>query len=94
MPGAAGPPIAQPAGASGANVAVAVAAVAVAVWAVLMAIDADGPIWILLGVVSLAAAVLGWRAGDGAMPRGRALAALVIGVVLFVMFVVGTILAA
>ena len=59
-----------------------------------MAVDADGPIWILLGVVSLAAAVMGWRAGGGAMPRGRALAALVIGVVLFVMFVVGTILEA
>ena len=94
MTEAAGPLAAQPDRASRANVAAALAAAAVAIWAVLMAIEADGPIWILVGVASLAAAVTGWRAGEGAMPRGRALAALVVGTLLFVMFVVFTILEA
>ncbi len=85
---------AEPAAASPANIAAALAAVAVGIWAVLVAIDADGPIWLLVGASSLAAAVMGWRAGGGTMPRGRALAALVIGTVLFVMFVVFTILEA
>jgi hypothetical protein len=72
---------------SRANLAAALALVAVVVWAVLIAVDADGPIWIAVGVLALAAAVTGWRAGAGAMPRGRALAALVVGGLLFVMFV-------
>jgi hypothetical protein len=73
---------------------VGVAVAAVAAWLVLMAIDADGPIWIIVGVLALAAAIAGWRAGAGGMPRGRALAALVVGGLLFVMFVVFTIMEA
>lgn len=80
--------------ASSANLAAALALVAVVAWAVLMALDADGPIWIIVGVLALAAAVTGWRAGGGATPRGRALAALVVGALLFVMFVVFTIMEA
>ena len=76
---------------SRANLAAALAAVAVAVWAVLIAVDADGPIWIVVGVLSLAAAVTGWRAGGGGLPGGRALAALVVGGLLFVMYVAFTI---
>ena len=72
---------------SRANLAAGLAVAAVVVWAALLAVDADGPIWIVQGVLALAAAVTGWRAGGGAMPRGRALAALVVGGLLFVMFV-------
>ncbi len=79
---------------SRANLAAGLAVAAVVVWAVLIAIDADGPIWIVLGVLALSAAVTGWRAGGGAMPRGRALAALVVGGLLFIMFVVFTIMEA
>ena len=79
---------------SRANLAAALAVLAVAVWAVLVAVDADGPIWIVVGVASLGAAIMGWRAGGGAMPRGRALAALIVGGVLFAMFVVFTIMEA
>ena len=77
--------------ASRANLAVALAAVAVAVWVVLMAADADGPIWLVVGVLSAAAAVTGWQAGGGARPVGRTLAAVVVGGLLFIMFVVFTI---
>lgn len=79
---------------SRASLAAALAVAAVVVLAVLIAVDADGPIWILQGVLALAAAVTGWRAGGGAAPRGRALAALVVGGLLFVMFVVFTIMEA
>jgi len=77
-----------------ANLAAGLAVAAVAVWAVLIAVDADGPIWIVQGVLALAAAVTGWRAGHGSLPSGRALAALVVGGLLFVMFVVFTIMEA
>ena len=69
------------------NLAAGLAVAAVVVWAVLTAVDADGPIWIVLGVLALAAAITGWRAGSGRMPRGRALAALVVGGLLFIIFV-------
>lgn len=72
---------------SAANLAAALAVAAVAAWLALIAADAEGPIWIVQGVLALAAAVTGWRAGAGAMPRGRALAAMVVGLLLFVMFV-------
>jgi len=79
---------------SRANVAAALAAAAVAAWLVLIAVDADGPIWIIQGALALAAVVTAWRAGAGAMPRGRALAALVVGGLLLTMFVVFTIVEA
>ena len=91
MGGAQRPEGAEP---SGANLAAAIAVAAVVAWAVLVAVDADGPIWIIVGVLALAAAITGWRAGAGGMPRGRALAALVVGTVLFVVFVVFTIMEA
>ena len=76
---------------SRANLAAGLAIAAVVVWAVLIAVDADGPIWIVEGVLALAAAAAGWRAGGGAMPRGRPLAALIVGGVLFLLFVAFTI---
>ena len=95
MPDAEGTPTTtESAQASRANVAAALAALAVAIWIVLIAIDADGPIWILVGVASLGAVITGLRAGGGALPRGRALAALVVGAALFTAFVVFTILEA
>ena len=72
---------------SRANLAAGLAVAAVVVWLALMAADADGPIWLLQGVLALAAAVTGWMAGAGSMPKGRALAALVVGGLLFIMFV-------
>ena len=81
-------------GPSRANLAAALAVAAVVAWAVLIAVDADGPIWIIVGVLALAAALTGWRAGAGGPPRGRALAALVVGGLLFVVFVVFTIMEA
>lgn len=79
---------------SRANLAAALAVAAVVAWAVLIAANADGPIWIIVGVLALAAAVTGWRAGAGGMPGGRALAALLVGAVLFVVFVIFTIMEA
>jgi len=72
---------------SRANLAAGLAIAAVVVWAALIAVDADGPVWIVQGVLALAAAVTGWRAGGGTVPRGRALAAFIVGGLLFVMFV-------
>lgn len=57
-----------------------------------IAVDAKGPIWIVQGLTSLAAVVAGWRAGSGSAPRGLALAAMVIGGLLFVSFVIFAIL--
>jgi hypothetical protein len=88
MGGAHRPEGAEP---SRANLAAGLAIAAVVAWAVLVAVDADGPIWITVGVLALAAAVTGWRAGAGALPRGRGLAALVVGSLLFVLFVAFTI---
>ena len=79
---------------SRANTAAALAVAAVVAWVVLIAADADGPVWIIVGVLALAAAVTGWRAGAGGVPGGRALAALIVGAVLFVVFVVFTIMEA
>lgn len=58
---------------------------------VLGAIDADGPIWLLQGVLAVAAAVMGWSARTDGKLQGRALAAVVLGALLFIAFIVGTI---
>jgi len=78
---------------SRANLALGLAVAALVAMAVLAAIDADGPIWLVVGVLSLAAVITGLVAGGG-RPRGRALAAVVLGGVLFVVFVVFTIMEA
>lgn len=41
----------------------------------------DGPIWLLVGALGAAAAIAGWRAGQGSRPIGLALGAVVVGVV-------------
>ena len=69
------------------KVAVGLAAAAVLAMVVLAAADADGPIWIVEGVLASAAAVVGWRAG-GTTPRNVwAFGALIVGTVLFLIFV-------
>ena len=79
--------------ASRVNVAVGLAVAAVVAWVVLIAIDADGPIWLVVGVLSLAALVTGLLA-TGGRPRGLALVAVVVSALLFVVFVVFTIVEA
>ena len=66
--------------------AVGLAAAALLVMIVLSSIDADGPEWILQGVLGLAAAVVAWRAGHGSTRNPLALAALVVGGILFLVF--------
>lgn len=68
------------------NLAVGLAAAALLAMVVLMVADADGPIWIVQGVLAAAAAVVAWRAG-GTSPANRlAFAAFVVGVVLLALF--------
>jgi hypothetical protein len=68
------------------KVAAGLATAAVLTMVVLSAMDADGPIWILQGVLAGAAAVTAWRAG-GTTPRNPvAFAALIVGTVLFLLF--------
>ncbi len=75
------------AGGSLTKVAVGLAAAAVLAMVVLAAADADGPIWIVQGALAAAAAVVGWRAG-GTTPRNvLAFGALIVGSVLFLIFV-------
>lgn len=66
--------------------AAVLAAAGVLVMVVLAALDHDGPGWVLQPVLGLAAAVTAWRAG-GASPRNMlALAALIVGVLLVLIF--------
>jgi hypothetical protein len=75
------------ANASPSRIAAGLAAAAVLAMVVLAAIDADGPIWIVQGVLAAAAAVVGWRAG-GTTPRNAlAFGAFIVGTILFVIFV-------
>lgn len=76
---------------SQATLAAGLAAAAVLVMVILAAADADGPIWILQGVLALAAAIAGWRAGGRSPRNALAFGALLVGTVLFLMFVIFTI---
>ena len=69
-----------PAESSDANVALGLARVALALYVVAMIVaeDDNGWLWLLAGLVGGAAAIKGWMAGRP-KPRGRALAAVVIG---------------
>ena len=70
-----------------ATLAAGLAAAAVLAMLVLAAAEADGPIWIVQGALASAAAVVGWRAG-GRSPRNvLAFGALIVGTVLFLVFV-------
>ena len=77
-----------------ANIALALAGVAVALYivAVIVAQEENGWLWPLTGIVGAAAAITGWSAGRP-RPRGRALAALVIGGLVFTVILVWVIVA-
>ena len=70
-------------GASQTNVAVGLAAATVVLWVILVITEAEGAIWLLLAALGAVTAFVGWRAGAGARPSGRALAAVVVGVLAF-----------
>lgn len=77
---------ASPQDASLTRTAVALAVATVLSWVVLAAIDHDGPGWILMPVLGIAAAVTAYRAG-GTSPRNMAaLVSLVIGVLAVLTF--------
>ena len=68
------------------KVAVVLAAGALLTAIVLNILEADGPIWIIQGVLGLAAAVTAWRAG-GTSPANRpAFIAFIVGTLLFLAF--------
>lgn len=68
-------------------VAAGLAVASVVAVIVLAAMAADGAIWVLQGALSLGAAVTGWLAG-GRTPRNTvAFGAMLVGAVLFLMFV-------
>ena len=69
------------------RLAVGLAAGALLAMIVLAAADADGPIWIVQGVLAAAAVVVGWRAG-GTTPRNAlAFGALIVGAGLLLLFI-------
>jgi len=72
-----------------ANLALGLALAALVAMIVLGAADADGPIWLLMGALAAGAVILGWSA-RGERLAGRPLVAVVLGVLLFIAFVVGT----
>ena len=67
-------------GVSQANVAAGLAAATLVLWVVLVITETEGPIWLVLAALGAVTAFVGWRAGAGARPTGRALAAMVVGV--------------
>ena len=59
---------------------------AVVTMAVLAALDHDGPVWILQGVLGLAAAIVGYRAGGTSPKSGPAFVGFLVGTILFLLF--------
>ncbi len=80
---------------SRANAALALAGGALLLYiiAMIVAQDDNGWLWPLAGVVGAAAAITGWTAGRP-RPRGRSLAAIVIGGLLFLLILGWAIVAA
>ena len=70
-------------GVSQANVAAGLAAATVVFWVVLVITEAENAIWLVLAALGAVTAFVGWRAGSGARPTGRALVAVVVGVLAF-----------
>ena len=71
---------------SATNLAVGLAAATLLAMIILAAAGADGAIWIIQGVLGAAAAVAGWRAGGTSTSNPLAMGALVVGAVLFLIF--------
>jgi hypothetical protein len=68
------------------NLAVALAGATVLAVVILNIAGADGPIWIIQGVLAAATAVAAWRAGGTSTRNPLAMGALVVGVVLLLLF--------
>lgn len=84
--------------ASNANVALGLALLSVLLYVVALAVAGNddskyGWLWPVAGVVGAAAAFAGWRAG-APRPRGKALAALVLGGLVFLTIVLWVVVAA
>lgn len=77
------------AGEGRANLALGLAIASLVAMIVLAAADADGPIWLLQGVLAVGAVIVGWSA-RGERLAGRALIAVVLGALLLIAFAVGT----
>ena len=86
---------AAPAGArSRADVAVGVAGLAVVLYVIAMIVaeEDNGWLWPVAGLVGLAGAILGWKAG-APRPRGKALLAVVLGGLVFLSILLWTVVA-
>ena len=66
---------------------------AAVLWLVFTVLSVEGPIWLLVGLLGAAGAITGWRSGGGA-PRGRALAAVILGALAFLSVLIFTIVLA
>lgn len=62
------------------NLAVGLAAATVLLMVIFAVAEVDGPIWLLVGALGAAAAIVGWQTGQGSRPTGLALGAVVVGV--------------
>lgn len=67
------------------NLALGFAAATVVLFVVFSVADIDGPIWLLIAGLGVVTAILGWRAGRGSRPTGRALIAVAVGVIAFLL---------
>lgn len=65
-------------GSSNANLALGLAVAALLLLVVFAVAGVDGPLWLIVGVLGLGAAIVGWRAGGG-RPQGLTLAATIAG---------------
>ena len=72
--------------ASRTNLAVALAAATVLAMVVLGAADADGPIWLIQGVLAAVTVVVALRAGGRSPANARAFGALLVGGILLLIF--------
>ena len=76
------------------NLALGLAVGAAVLWLVFTVLSVEGPIWLLVGLLGAAGAITGWRSGGGATPRGRALAAVILGALAFLSVLIFTIVLA
>ena len=76
------------------NVALGLAIGAAVLWFIFTVLSVEGPIWLLVGLLGAAGAITGWRSAGGTTPRGRALAAVIVGALAFLSVLVFTIVLA
>lgn len=70
-----------------AKLAVGLAAAAIVLLIIFAIAGIDSAIWLIVGALGLAAAIVGWRAGGG-RPQGLTLGATVVGAVIALMVVI------